>query len=144
MTPKPTIVADWMSRHPLSVSADLSVLAAYERMRVNNIRHLAVTQDTRLIGVITRSDIEQAMPPAHDEAARLAARSDLAGMIVAQLMSAQPHTATPAMSVGTAAAIMLRHRIGSLPVVENGRLVGILTESDILRLVAETYAGAQA
>lgn len=142
MAPKPTTVADLMSRQPLSVSAELSVLAAYERMRVNNVRRLPVIQDARLIGIITRSDIEQAMPPAHDEATRLAARSDLAGMTVGMLMSANPHTTTPETSIGIAAAIMMRHQISGLPVVKDGRLVGLLTETDMLRLVAETWAGA--
>ena len=142
MAPKPTTVAEWMSRHPLTVSAELSALAAYERMRVNNIRRLPVSQDARLIGIITRSDIEQAMSPAHDEASRLAARSDLAGMTVGILMSPNPHTVTPETSIGLAAAVMMRHRVSGLPVVQNGKLVGLLTETDMLRLVAETWAGA--
>jgi CBS domain-containing protein len=67
----------------------------------------------------------------------------LAAAQVADLMATDVVTVRPEQSLGEAAQVMLMKKVGSLPVVEAGRVVGILTETDMLRMIVRTDAGAE-
>lgn len=137
-------VAEWMTENPVCIPPDFSALAAYERMRARGVRRMPVVdKHGHLVGIITRSDIEQAMSHPRDEEERRLARFNLAGQTVAELMTPNPLTVASSDSIGKAAAIMVRARVSGLPVVDEGRLVGIITESDIFRLVASTWAAEE-
>ncbi|MGQ9480924.1 CBS domain-containing protein [Chloroflexus sp.] len=142
--PKTERVAEWMTENPVTVTPDFSVLAAYERMRARGIRRMPVVdKDGALVGIITRSDIEQAMSHPRSEEERRLARFSLAGQTVAEYMTPNPITVTADASIGEAATIMIRARVSGLPVMDNGRLIGIITESDIFRLVASTWSAEE-
>ncbi|ABY36613.1 MAG TPA: CBS domain-containing protein [Chloroflexus aurantiacus] len=142
--PKTERVAEWMTENPVTVTPDFSVLAAYERMRARGIRRMPVVdKDGALVGIITRSDIEQAMSHPRSEEERRMARFSLAGQTVAEYMTPNPITVAADASIGEAAAMMIRARVSGLPVMDNGRLIGIITESDIFRLVASTWAAEE-
>ncbi len=142
--PKTERVADWMSDNLITVSPDFSALAAYERMRARGVRRMPVVdKDGKLVGIITRSDIEQAMNNPPNGEGRRPDRFSLAGQTVAELMTPNPLTVAPNDSIGKAAAIMVRARVSGLPVVEGDRLAGIITESDIFRLVASTWTSEE-
>ncbi|WP_322823267.1 CBS domain-containing protein [Chloroflexus sp.] len=142
--PKTERVAEWMTENPVTVTPDFSVLAAYERMRTRGIRRMPVVdKDGTLVGIITRSDIEKAMSHPRSEEERRIARFSLAGQTVAEYMTANPITVAADASIGEAAAMMIRARVSGLPVMDNGRLIGIITESDIFRLVASTWAAEE-
>lgn len=142
--PKTERVAEWMTENPVTVTPDFSVLAAYERMRARGIRRMPVVdKDGALVGIITRSDIEQAMSHPHSEEERRLARFSLAGQTVAEYMTPNPITVAADASIGEAATMMIRARVSGLPVMDNGRLIGIITESDIFRLVASTWAAEE-
>jgi acetoin utilization protein AcuB len=142
--PKTERVAEWMTENPVTVTPDFSVLAAYERMRARGIRRMPVVdKDGKLVGIITRSDIEQVMNHPRSEEERRIARFSLAGQTVAELMTPNPITVAANDSIGKAAAMMIRARVSGLPVLEQDQLVGIITESDIFRLVASTWAAEE-
>lgn len=142
--PKTERVAEWMTENPVTVTPDFSVLAAYERMRARGIRRMPVVdKDGALVGIITRSDIEQAMSHPRSEEERRLARFSLAGQTVAEYMTPNPITVAADASIGEAATMMIRARVSGLPVMDNGRLIGIITESDIFRLVASTWAAEE-
>ncbi|WP_322816486.1 CBS domain-containing protein [Chloroflexus sp.] len=142
--PKTERVAEWMTENPVTVMPDFSVLAAYERMRARGIRRMPVVdKDGTLVGIITRSDIEQAMSHPRSEEERRLARFSLAGQTVAEYMTPNPITVAADASIGEAAAMMIRARVSGLPVMDNGRMIGIITESDIFRLVASTWAAEE-
>ena len=142
--PKTERVAEWMTENPVTVTPDFSVLAAYERMRARGIRRMPVVdKDGALVGIITRSDIEQAMSHPRSEEERRMARFSLAGQTVAEYMTPNPIPVAADASIGEAAAMMIRARVSGLPVMDNGRLIGIITESDIFRLVASTWAAEE-
>lgn len=142
--PKTERVAEWMTENPVTVTPDFSVLAAYERMRARGIRRMPVVdKDGTLVGIITRSDIEQAMSHPRSEEERRLARFSLAGQTVAEYMTPNPITVAADASIGEAAAMMIRARVSGLPVMDNGRMIGIITESDIFRLVASTWAAEE-
>lgn len=107
--PKTERVAEWMTENPVTVTPDFSVLAAYERMRARGIRRMPVVdKDGKLVGIITRSDIEQVMNHPRSEEERRIARFSLAGQTVAELMTPNPITVAANDSIGKAAAMMIR------------------------------------
>lgn len=123
-----------MTREVVTVAPDATVADALETMRSNNIRHVPVLDRGRLVGVVTDRDL------------RLALDADGGGArdtAVAEVMSAPPVTAGPDTPIETAAEILAGRRLGCLPIVDDGELVGILTESDLLRAFVELMAGRE-
>ncbi len=136
MEQRKPLVKDWMSRNPLTIRADTSAIEAYERMRERGVHRLPVVDAVgHLVGIVTRSDIEGAVSFRHSEAGWPEGRFALAGTIVGEVMTSEPITVTPDTPVRRAAALLLEHHLSGLPVVEGDRLVGIITETDMFRLV---------
>ena len=136
-------VADWMTSDPLTVPPELSASEAYERMRQHSVRRLPVLDASgALVGIITRSDIEAAVALPRDEAGWRSARFALAGTSVTDLMTAHPVTVDADAPIASAAALMIQARVSGLPVLQDARLVGIITESDIFRLVVAGWEDA--
>jgi len=130
-----------MTRDPYIIGDDATLIEAYSRMRDYKIRRLPVVgPDAMLRGIVTKSDIEQVMPFGPHGGDRREALYSLAGMIVAEVMASKLVTVSPSQAISEAAQAMLRARVSGLPVVEAGRVVGIITESDIFRLVVEEWA----
>ncbi|MBM4336487.1 MAG: CBS domain-containing protein [Deltaproteobacteria bacterium] len=139
-------VAELMTPGPTTIEPDAAALAALDLMIDSGIRHLPVV-DRRgsLIGVLSVDDLRAAFPfsvslrrpPSVDE------REGARDLSVAEVMTHGPLTTTPKTSVAEAAGTLARFRIGCLPVVDAGRLVGILSETDVLRsLAGGTEAGS--
>ena len=114
-----------MSRDVHAVASSVDAEAAFQHMRRAGIRHLVVLgEHDKIVGVISVRDV------AGQPASSLARRS------VGDLLQRAVIVASPDMDVAHAARLMHDHVIGSLPVVADGELVGILTTSDILAMVA--------
>ncbi len=130
-------VCDWMSRDPVKVSANASLAQAYELMREHEIRRLLVTNG-ELIGIVTLSDIMRGIPDPLEEAddqTRLA----MVTRKVRDVMTYDPVTVDPEDTIQEAAERMLEYQVSGLPVISGGQAVGIITESDIFRLVVESW-----
>jgi acetoin utilization protein AcuB len=127
------IVAKRMMRNPVYVDENDSMKKAMDLLKDREIRHLPVLKDgEKLVGIVTERDIKQASP---SPATALEIREIyylLDKVKVKQIMTRRPYTVSPTAPIEEAALIMREKRIGCLPVVEEGRLVGILTETDIL------------
>lgn len=133
-------VRDWMTKEPVTVAVDASVINAYGVMQRQNIRRLPVVdQHNFLVGIITRSDIHQVVPFFRDENERVDAMFSLAGMTVEEVMTRAPATVGPDEPIQQAAKRMIALHVSGLPVVSDGQVVGIITESDIFRLVVESW-----
>lgn len=118
-------VKDAMTRHVTTVEPTTSVLAALRLMRRDGIRHLPVVDDEHaLIGIVSDRDLTPATrtPPAPNVRSRL----------VRQLMTSPVRWTRPDDDLVTATRQMLAWHISALPVVEHGRVVGILTTTDCL------------
>src|SRR5206468_6713016 len=93
------------------------------------VRHVPVVEDGQLVGIISDRDIKSALAlslgPGGAEAYRTAS----------QIMTRHPITIAPMFPVEEAARVMVTNRISALPVVEGARLVGIVTETDLLQLL---------
>jgi CBS domain-containing protein len=135
------LVKDWMTSDPITVDGKTTLTAAYHLMRLNRVRRLLVvdSQD-RLLGILTWGDVREAKPkhrPPLEDVDAWATHFLTATMEVSEIMTPNPVTVTPEMLIHEAAGLMLKHKIGGLPVVADGRVVGVLTESDIYRFVVE-------
>lgn len=129
-------VQDWMVQQPVTITPETSAVEAYERMRARHIHRLPVIdQHGHLVGIITRSDIEGIVSFPRTEQGWHEARFALAGTTVTEAMTSNPITVTPQDSMRHAAQLLLDNHLSGLPVVEGERLVGIMTESDVFRLV---------
>ncbi len=120
-------VSDVMRRSVVTVDKGVTVGVALDLMERNDVNHLVVTSGDRVVGVISVRDVMEGLGSSRFE--RIPARR----IYVSALMTEPPITVEPKTSVREAVAIMLREGIGSLPVVEGGRLVGIVTETDLIR-----------
>jgi acetoin utilization protein AcuB len=130
-----------MTSNPLTATSDLSASEAYERMRARGVRRMPVVNaHGSLVGMLTRSDIEAAVALPRDEEGWRSARFALAGTTIAELMATDLVTVDAEASVAAAANAMIQAHVSGLPVLRDGRLVGIITESDIFRLVAAEWA----
>lgn len=134
-----------MQRDPITVSPDDTLAHALRLTRHHRIRHLPVVlPGGRITGMLSDRDIRLAMPSPLTVAD--AERTDfLERTAVAEVMTREVITSHPVQTVEDAAKLLYRHRIGSLPVVDpEGRLQGILTETDILHAFVEILGGTQA
>jgi acetoin utilization protein AcuB len=132
--PESLRVADCMTRGVTTVRADALARGAAEMMRTRRIRHVPVVNGERgLVGIVTDRDLRQVLfdPVVQARAGRLADR--LKRMRVGDVMTRAVVTARPEMPLREAARLMHEGKIGALPVVERGRVVGILSEVDVLR-----------
>ena len=141
-------VKEVMTRDPLTIDPEAPLGTAMDVMRRKRIRHLPVVDDAgRLLGIITDRDLRQAtFAPALAEHLSLGAQRRLRGigqaledLRVKHAMTWVVVTTDPEAAIARAAVIMFERRIGSLPVVEDGKLVGILTERDLLLALAREF-----
>jgi acetoin utilization protein AcuB len=127
-------VGDVMSKPPLTVTPSTSARVAAQLMRNRRVRHLPVVDDgARVLGIITNRDLEHAafLPALSGYLAW--DRRRLKSPRVSDLMTWSAVTVSPDATLAQAGLLMFERRIGSLVVVANDRLVGILTGRDLLR-----------
>lgn len=134
------LVRDWMTRDVLFVEPDMRLVEADKLMMKHAIRRLPVVENGRLVGIVTYGDIRGARPSTANNINLWEMQHLMSQLVVAEIMTAGPTTVSQDATVGEAAQLMLAQRIGGLPVVgANGVLVGIITESDIFRLVVHDW-----
>jgi len=131
-------VRDAMSRVVRTVGRNDQLAVADKLMKDERIRHLQVlAEDGIVCAVVSQRDLFRgALLRALGYGGR-AEESMLRQVVVKEAMSEAVHTTSPDVPVADAARVMIERRIGCLPVVEGEKLVGILTETDVVRLVAD-------
>lgn len=132
-------VKDVMNREVQTVGRNDQIGFADKLMTELRIRHLPVLDEDGVVcAVLSQRDLFRgALLRSLGYGSRAEERL-MKQVVVKEAMSASVVTTTGEASVAEAARIMIEHRIGCLPVVEDGRLVGIVTETDLVRLVART------
>jgi len=118
-------VMNWMITDLIVVSPKDTVESAIQIMQQYSIRHLPVVEDNRLVGLVTESSLRPYLSP---EKLRLPLR---------EVMIINPITIDPEASIDEAARLIYKYKIGGLPVVSQGKLVGIITITDILEAFIE-------
>jgi len=129
-------IRDMMTRNPITVDSETLVIDAQKIMKENNIRRLPVVDKGKLSGIITKHDLLEASPSPATSLSVHELNYLLSKMKVKEIMKKNPVTLTPDTPFEEALKIGQDQKIGSFPVVENGKLVGIATESDIVRFLA--------
>ena len=128
-------IKDVMTKNPITVESETLVLDAQRIMKENNIRRLPIVDKGKLVGIITKHDLLEASPSPATSLSVHELNYLLSKMKVKDIMKKNPITLTPDTPFEEALRIGQDRKIGSFPVVENGKLVGIATESDIIRFV---------
>ena len=132
------LVRDRMTRKVLTVSPSTTVAEALTLTRDNAIRHIPVVDGETLTGLVTDRDLRLATPAPWTEPTA-SERKALTEKTVADLMVADVLTVPPTMLIEEAARLFYENRIGCLPVMDDGKLVGILTASDLLRAFVDIF-----
>jgi acetoin utilization protein AcuB len=121
------IVSELMTANPVTVEPGDTLEAAHEKMKGGRFRQVPVVDQQRLVGILTDRDVRRHAQPALSR--------------VDEVMSAYPFSVHPSTPVEKAAHLLTTNKIGSLPVVEHNKLVGIITATDMLRAL-EAVLGA--
>jgi CBS domain-containing protein len=132
-------VKDWMTRDPHVVSPKVTLPEAYKLMKDRRIRRLPVVERGKLVGIVTLGDVREASPSDATTLSIYELNYLLSQLSVDQIMTRDVLVVGPETSIREAARMMLDRKIGGLPVVEGGKVVGILTESDIFRMVVQSW-----
>jgi acetoin utilization protein AcuB len=138
------LVREWMTTVLVTIRPDEPVAEAQHLMRHRRIRHLPVVADGQLCGIITDRDVRTTLPSPATSLAVGEVRYLLDRLLVERVMTRSVVTIRPDAPIADAVALVLTHRIGALPVLESGRLVGIITETDLLRAFATIAAASEA
>ena len=133
-------VGDIMSVCPVTIAPSTSVHEAQALMQQRKIRHLPVLQDGRLVGMISDRDIRLALPSPATSLYVWEIRHLLDKLTVSEVMTYFVMTTAPDCPVTEAVGRLLGHKVGALPVIEDRRVVGILTRTDILRAFRRLHA----
>ena len=127
-------VQDWMSKDLVTVDEDTSIMKASRLMKQKEIQHLPVLKKGRLVGIVSDRDLKEATPSKATSLDIHELYYLLDKVTVKSLMPKQLFTIAPGDTVERAAAVMLKHHISALPVVDaKSALAGIITKGDIFR-----------
>lgn len=136
-------IDQWM-KHPVIVAKPRdTVLHARELMEHHRVNQLPVIHGTELVGIVTDRDLRDAFPSAFEpleERKRKPAGADPAKIHVEDVMTPDVLTVRPHDSLIEAARLMRRERIGAMPVIDAGRVVGIITRTDLLAALEQHLA----
>lgn len=132
------LVGDWMTPDPVTVSMNTRLHDARKLMYKHNVRRLPVIDGARLVGILTLGDIYDAEPPQAPSLNKSELNYLLSKMNVRHVMSPKVYSVNSGTSIADAARLMFNKKIAALPVMEDEHLVGIITESDIFRMVVKT------
>lgn len=126
-------VRDIMTISCITAPATMPVLEARQLMLEKRIRHLPVTDGPKLLGIVTDRDIRLNLPSPATSLSVWEINYLLARMTLGTVMTKNVVVVESGREATEAAQVMLDHKIGALPVVDRGHMVGIITETDLLR-----------
>lgn len=131
------LVKDWMAAPVFSVGAEASISEVINLMREKKVKHIPVTAEGVLLGVISDRDIKQHSPSKGTSLDIFELNYLLAKTKAREIMKSKVLTTSPETPVEEAAMALYDNNIGCLPVVENGKLVGIISDRDMYRVLVE-------
>jgi acetoin utilization protein AcuB len=139
------LVKDRMTLKPVTITPGTSFPEAFRLMHEKRIRHLPVVDDKgKLIGVVARTDLLHASPSMATSLSVFEMNFLLANLHIGEIMSAPPITVSEDAPLEEAARVMVQNKIGCLPVMHDGDLVGLITETDIFETFVEILGGEEA
>ncbi len=131
------IVKEVMSKNPVTTGPTAKLRAVNKLMKANKIRHVPVIKNKKLIGIVTEKDIRYAMIPEKIPGKKIPQGWNLDHLKVQDIMTNNAITISQEAQVEEAARIIYSYKIGALPVMKSGKLVGIISVMDILGIFIE-------
>ena len=132
-------VKDWMTSNVITTRRNTSISSAHQIMRENNVRRLPVVEDGQLIGIITIGDVREASPSDATTLSIWELNYLWAQLTVEKIMTRNVMSVKVDTAMIDVAELMLEHKVSGLPVIdESGTLVGVITESDIFRMLVRS------
>ena len=142
MSSRVLTVSDYMTADPMTLSPEDSLLKALETMRLRGVRRLPVTMGGMLVGLATEGDIKRAEPSmlteSEEDFNRVMERTT-----ISRIMIQNPITVTAETPLVEAAETLYATKYGALPVVAGGRIVGILTDNDLVHALVDRLRGVE-
>jgi acetoin utilization protein AcuB len=132
---RPT-VKEFMTPDPFTLEPEDSLMQALETMRLRGVRRIPIVLAGMLVGLLVEGDLKRAEPSTLSQSQEDFQRV-MEGTAISRIMIQDPVTVTAATPLLEAARILHDTKYGSLPVVEDGRVVGIITDNDMLRALIE-------
>jgi acetoin utilization protein AcuB len=129
-----------MTPDPTTLSPEDTLLQALETMRLRKVRRLPVTVGGMLVGIVTQGDLKRAEPSMLTDSEEDFNRV-MEGTPVSRIMIQSPVTVTPETPLLEAAETLYDTKYGALPVVSGDRLLGILTDNDLVHALVELLRG---
>ena len=137
-------VSNWMQRDVKTLTEESSLRDAINLSRKHSIRHILIVRDqTVLVGIVSDRDIKRFAPSISTEQSAEEHERVLEETTLGRIMTRDPSTVTPSTELHEAVDILCERRFGALPVVEDGKLVGILSETDMLRAFRQLLTHGQ-
>ncbi|MBI5880082.1 MAG: CBS domain-containing protein [Chloroflexi bacterium] len=129
------LVRDWMTPNPVTIGPKSRLPQARKLMLEKRIRRLLVVEGGRLVGIVTRGDIREAQPPDAEQLTLYELNFHTTTITIEKIMTRDPLKVSPDAPIVEAARLMLEYKVGGLPVCDGGKLVGIITDSDLFRMI---------
>lgn len=121
----------WMQQDVTQIHIDTTINEAQDIIDRHDFRHLPVTEGKKLVGIITRNDINKALPSPVDSSVSRQEQVIASQTKVGSFMTRNPITVGPMEPLENVASLFRTYKIGAIPVIEDESLIGIITESDI-------------
>ncbi|MEK6569446.1 MAG: CBS domain-containing protein [candidate division NC10 bacterium] len=137
-------LSEIMNRDLVTVDKQASLRRARRILDQHRIRHLLVVDGKRLVGIVTDRDLRQAAPSSKSPLTISERQEFMDELKVLEVMSRKLITASPTTTIREAARVMVREKIGCLPVVDGNQLVGIVTQADLLEMLVRGEQATEA
>jgi acetoin utilization protein AcuB len=138
------LVRDRMTTNPITITPDTSFPEAFRIMRESQIRHLPVVEDEKLVGVVAQTDLLHASPSPATSLSVFEINYLLANLHVREVMSSPAITVPDDAPLEEVARVLIDKKIGCVPVMHDGTMVGMITETDIFEAFVEILGGEEA
>jgi CBS domain-containing protein len=137
---KTQLIKDWMTKDPVVVDITTTVPEAHALLTRYRIRRLPVVHDGKLVGIVTLGDVRGAEPSEATSLSIFELNYLLSKLTIDRIMTTPVATIRPDETVFDAARLMLQKKIAGLVVVgEAGEVIGVVTESDIFRMIVRLW-----
>jgi acetoin utilization protein AcuB len=130
------LVKDHMTSPVISISADTNLADTHKKMADNKVRRLPIVDGDRLVGIVSLNDVLEAKPSSASSLSIWELNYLVGNLKVKDIMCSEVFSIAPGATIGEAAGMMLDKKFSGIPVTENNNLIGIITESDIFRMLA--------
>lgn len=130
------LVKDHMTSPVISISSDTNLAEAHKLMTVSKVRRLPIVDKDKLIGIVSLNDVLGARPSSASSLSVWELNYLVANLKIKDIMCDKVFSISPEATIGDAAKMMLEKKFSGIPVTDKDKLVGIITESDIFRMLA--------